>query len=352
MSAQMSLSGGRPLKATPLRVRIRPWVIRRLQALPRDSTARSSVSARRSVFKLLPMRTATPALQTAALALSSNTTGNSNTAVGLSALLSNTTGGSNTAVGNTALADNIDGEANTALGSGALNGNTTGVTNTATGNAALFNNISGNNNVAVGSAALLSNTSGDDNIALGVLAGDNVTTADNVICIGNLVAGENVSNSCYIGNIVGSTVANSNFVLIDTATGQLGTNPSSERFKKDIGPMGKTSEAIFSLKPVSFYYKDDKTSTPQFGLVAEEVAKVNSALITVDEEGKPYSVRYDKVDAMLLNEFLKEHRKVQEQQSEIDALKAELREQRDLIQKVSDRVEMNKSASQIVADNQ
>jgi hypothetical protein len=118
-----------------------------------------------------------------------------------------------------------------------------------------------------------------------------------------------VSDSCFIGNIVGSTVANANFVLIDTATGQLGNNPSSERFKKDIGPMGKTSEEIFSLKPVTYPYKDDETSTPQFGLVAEEVAKVNPALITVDKEGKPYSVRYDKVDAMLLNEFLKDHHK-------------------------------------------
>jgi predicted RNase H-like nuclease (RuvC/YqgF family) len=116
--------------------------------------------------------------------------------------------------------------------------------------------------------------------------------------------------------------------------------------------MGKTSEAIFSLKPVIFQYKNDKTDTPQFGLVAEEVAKINSALITLDKEGKPYSVRYDKVDAMLLNEFLKEHRKVQEQQKEIDSLKAELTEQRDLIQKVSDRVEMSKPAAQVVASNQ
>jgi Chaperone of endosialidase len=157
-----------------------------------------------------------------------------------------------------------------------------------------------------------------------------------------------VDDTCYIGNIVGSTVANSNSVLIDTATGQLGTNPSSERFKKGIGPMDKSREAIFSLKPVTFRYKDDKTSTPQFGLVAEEVAKVNPALITMDE-GKPYSVRYDKVDAMLLNEFLKEHQKVQEQQKEIETLKAELREQRDLIQKVSDKVEMSDAGPKVVA---
>src|SRR5207247_3535006 len=123
-----------------------------------------------------------------------------------------------------------------------------------------------------------------------------------------------------------------------------GTLTSSKRFKEEIKPMDKTSDALFALKPVTFRYKKeiDPAGTSQFGLVAEEVEKVNPDLVVRDKEGKPYSVRYEQVNAMLLNEFLKEHRKVQEQQKEIDSLKAELTEQRDLIQKESDRLEITK----------
>jgi hypothetical protein len=140
-------------------------------------------------------------------------------------------------------------------------------------------------------------------------------------------------------------------VVIDSA-GQLGTASSSRRFKEDIKPMDGTSETILALKPVTFHYKSDTTDTPQFGLIAEEVAKVNPALVVHDRNGEIYSVRYDAVNAMLLNEFLKEHRTVQEQQKEIDALKAELKEQRALIQKVNDKVELDKTARQTVLNNQ
>src|SRR5204863_7786300 len=134
-------------------------------------------------------------------------------------------------------------------------------------------------------------------------------------------------------------------VVIDSA-GQLGTVSSSERFKKEIKPMGQTSEAILSLKPVTFHYKSDGTGTPQFGLIAEEVAKVNPDLIVRDEKGEIYTERYEAVNAMLLNEFLKEHRTVQEQQKEINALKTQLLEQKALIPRVSDKVELNNSAPQ------
>jgi hypothetical protein len=124
-----------------------------------------------------------------------------------------------------------------------------------------------------------------------------------------------------------------------------------ERFKKDIAIMGQASEGILSLRPVTFHYKKDITGTPQFGLIAEEVAKVNPALVLPDKEGKPYTVRYDAVNAMLLNEFLKEHRKVQEleanaakQQKQIAALTAGL-------QKVSAQLELSKSAPQTVLNN-
>jgi len=118
--------------------------------------------------------------------------------------------------------------------------------------------------------------------------------------------------------------------------------------------MGKASEAILALKPVSFRYKKeiDAQSIPQFGLVAEEVEKVNPDLIIRDREGKPQTVRYEQVNAMLLNEFLKEHHKVQEQQKEIETLETELKEQRNLIQKVSEKVEMGKAAQQMVSNDQ
>ena len=126
---------------------------------------------------------------------------------------------------------------------------------------------------------------------------------------------------------------------------------SSARFKKDIKPMDKTSETVLALKPVTFHYKSDTKGTPQFGLIAEEVAAVNPDLVVRGADGKVDSVRYEAVNAMLLNEFLKEHRTVQGQQKEIDALKAELKEQKALIQKVSAQIEVTKPAPQTVVNN-
>jgi hypothetical protein len=131
-----------------------------------------------------------------------------------------------------------------------------------------------------------------------------------------------------------------------------GETSSSRRFKKDIEPMDKASEAILALSPVTFHYKSDHTATPQFGLIAEEVAKVNPDLVVRDKNGEIYTVRYDQVNAMLLNEFLKEHRAVQEQQKEIDALKAELKKQSAFIQKVNDKVELDKRAPHISLNDQ
>jgi hypothetical protein len=288
-------------------------------------------------------------------ALFSNTEGTDNTAHGASALLRNTTGGDNTASGTFALQNNTTGGSNTASGAQALLSNTTGNDDTAIGLNALLDNTTGSNNTAVGSYALSNNTIGSFNIALGRFAGDNVTTANNAICIG--VAGANVDNSCYIGNIFGATSSGGIAVLINS-NGKLGTTTSSRRFKDDIKSMDHASEAILALKPVTFRYKKeiDPAGTPQFGLVAEEVEKVNPDLVVRDKEGKPYSVRYDQVNAMLLNEFLKEHRafveeqrKIVQQQKEIDALKAELKEQRSLIEKASAQVEMRQPATKVAA---
>jgi hypothetical protein len=274
-----------------------------------------------------------------ALALQHNTTGDENTACGAQALSSNILGSGNTAAGFKALSSNTT-DGNTAVGFEASQSNTTGVSNTAVGQSALVNNIVGCCNTAIGDSALSAAT-GDGNIALGTSAGTAVTTANNVISIGH--TGNNVDNSCFIGNIRGTTTGQADAIpVVIDSFGQLGTMSSSRRFKKEISPMDKASEAVLALRPVTFRYKTDKTNTPQFGLVAEDVARVNPDLVVRDKDGEIYTVRYDSVNAMLLNEFLKEHRKVEElkanaveQQEQINALATTVKEQASRIQKVS-----------------
>jgi hypothetical protein len=263
--------------------------------------------------------------------------------MGVRALFSDTIGYNNTAIGVNALYSNTTGSGNTATGFGALFRNTTGGGNTAYGNA-LFRNTTGGGNTAYGDGALYSNTTGNGNTALGSIAGVNVTTANNVIAIGSNVSGENVSNTCYIGNIFGVTSAGATAVYVNSL-GKLGTVVSSRRFKDEIKPMDKASEAILSLRPVTFHYKTDTTGTAQFGLIAEEVAKVSPALVLPDKEGKPYTVRYDQVNAMLLNEFLKARRQIDAQQKQIEALTAGL-------QKVSAQLELSKAAPQTALNDQ
>jgi uncharacterized coiled-coil protein SlyX len=312
---------------------------------------------------------------TGAGALFSSTTGEENTANGTFALFSNTEGNQNTAVGDNALFSNTEAGFNTATGHSALFSNTSGSSNTANGQSALFDNTTGDSNVAVGFIALSNNTGGSGNIALGAGAGFNVTSADNVICIGAL--GANVSNRCYIGHIRGATVGNGDGInVIVDSDGQLGTSNSSRRFKKDIKPMDQTSEAILALKPVTFHYKnlDSKKAenTPQFGLIAEEVAEINPDLVVLDPDGEPFTVRYDAVNAMLLNEFLKEHKKVEEQQTNMaqlnsevanqaaiiaqqqkgmEVLTAQLKEQAAQIQKVSAQIEVSRPATKVTVNN-
>jgi trimeric autotransporter adhesin len=285
--------------------------------------------------------------------LFSNTEGSFNTASGEVALYSNTTGDLNTVTGGEALFSNTTGYQNTGNGASALLRNTTGHDNTANGAFALLRNTTGNDNTAIGDGALLNNTTARSNAALGMNAGAGVTTADNVICIGADVDGENVSNTCYIGNIFGVTSVGIG-VLVNSA-GKLGTTTSSRRFKDGIKPMKQASEALFALKPVTFHYKKeiDPARTSQFGLVAEEVEKVNPDLIVRDKDGKPYTVRYDAVNAMLLNEFLKEHRTVQElksnaakQEATIAHLQKQVAELTAGLQKLTARLELSETATQ------
>jgi len=295
---------------------------------------------------------------------------------------------------------------NTGVGARALQNNVNGIANSVFGSDAGFN-IIGNGNVAVGllnTEVLPGITSGNDNVAVGVNAGGGITAGNLNVCVGggagsntftfnnNIYVGHDVNppgpgtesntirigalgfgiTACFIQGIVGAP----NFadtVKIDPATGQLGEQPSSARFKKDIDCMGKTSEAIFSLRPVTFHYKNDRTKTLQFGLIAEEVAKVDPALIGVDKEGKPYCVQYDKINAMLLNEFLKEHKafleeqhklerqdhKIREQEAiiaqlrkEMETVVARIQEQDAKMQKVSARVQMTSGRTQLVSVSQ
>jgi len=274
-------------------------------------------------------------------ALYFNSTGENNTATGFQALLINTSGFGNTANGDSALRSNTTGVANTATGLDALFSNTTGNLNTASGEMALLNNTTGVANTAIGDAALLKNTTGNFNTALGNLAGSNVTTAGNVICIGSNAAGENVGDTCYIANIFGVTSAGATGVVVNSM-GKLGTIVSSRRFKDEIKPMDQASEALFALQPVSFHYKKeiDPKGVPQFGLVAEDVEAVNPDLVVRDAEGKVNTVRYDAVNAMLLNEFLKEHRKVEK----LEAIVADLATQ---LRQVSAQVQMKNSSRRV-----
>jgi hypothetical protein len=298
-------------------------------------------------------------------ALARNTTGSDNTGDGHDALFSNTTGIHNTATGSFALLFSTTADDNTADGYAAMLFNTIGNRNAAVGYWALYNNTTGNNNTANGYSALVNNTTGNDNIALGNFAASNLTTGDNNIDIGNQgVAGEastirigtqGTQTKTFVAGISGAGV--SGVAVKVNAAGQLGTPPSSARFKEEIKPMDKTSEAILSLKPVTFRYKKeiDVDRTPQFGLVAEDVEKINPDLVTRDAAGKVYTVRYEAVNAMLLNEFLKEHGKNEEQEKTIAELKsgmtalaATVKEQAGQIQKVSAQLEASKLAPQVV----
>jgi uncharacterized coiled-coil protein SlyX len=295
-------------------------------------------------------------------ALTNDTNGGFNTAVGALSLFSNTSGFFNSATGAYSLAHNTDANYNTANGYGALYYNTEGQYNTATGFGALYRNVSGGGNTANGYGTLTANTTGSNNTALGIFSGSGVTTANGVIAIGS--SGANVSNSCFIGNIFGTTVSGGTAVFINSF-GQLGTVSSSRRFKNDIKPMDNASEAILALKPVTFHYKRDTKDTTQFGLIAEEVAELSPDLVVRDEKGEIYTVRYDAVNAMLLNEFLKEHRTVQElkstvakqeariaqQQKGMEVVTARLDEQQAQIQKVSAQLELSKPVPQMVADD-
>jgi trimeric autotransporter adhesin len=324
-------------------------------------------------------------------ALFNNDDGFSNNAVGESALFDNIHGAENTAVGDLALANNdftgdglanfntavgamslfsnSNGDSNNAVGAHALVGNTTGLFNQAMGFEAMRDNGDGSANVAIGDTAMAANGSGDfntmigdlvapalssgsDNIYIGATAGADVISEDGTIRIGDV---KHVG-AAYVAGIFGA-ISDPGVPVYVNPDGKLGTILSSARFKDNIKPMDNASGSILSLKPVTFRYKKEigGKDTTQFGLIAEEVAKVNPDLVVMGPDGKPYTVRYEAVNAMLLNEFIKEHQLVQKQQdriasqeAKIDWLTATVKEQASQIQKVSAQLEMIKPAPQVV----
>src|SRR5437660_577369 len=316
-------------------------------------------------------------------ALFSLTTGSANTAIGEESLFQDTTGSNNTAIGTAALGNNTTGDFNTASGFRALVNNTTATFNTGTGAFALQSNTTGNENTANGALALVANTTGNNNIAFGVDAGINLTTGDNNIDIGNRgvaaeantvrIGTQGTQTKTFMAGIYGTAISGTPVKI--NSSGQLGVAPSSARFKQNVHKMDKASDVLLALRPVTFRYKPeiDPEGSPQFGLVAEEVEKVNRDLVVYDEQHKPYTVRYDAVNAMLLNEFLKAHRTVQElkstaakqeatitqlkstvaqQQKGMEVLTAGLKEQAARIQRVTAQIELGKPAPQVVDNNQ
>jgi hypothetical protein len=293
----------------------------------------------------------------AALALS---IGDQNTAVGTAALLSNGIGNYNNAVGVSALQNNGGGFYNNAHGRQALT-NSDASENNAFGDFAMQSNTTGSSNTAIGDDALRFNVDGNGNVAVGDEAGTSIVSASNMVAIGAPGAGpyEDTSNTCFIASIYNQPIS-------DAGTGQdvyvdqynvLGFLPSSQRFKHDIQAMDKASESLYGLEPVTFKYNSDKTGRTQYGLIAEEVAKVAPDLVVRDNNGSINTVRFEQIGSMLLNEFLKEHKKVQaleatvaQQQKGMEVLTAQLKEQAAQIQKVSAQVEMGKPAPQVVAN--
>ncbi|MFY9826873.1 MAG: tail fiber domain-containing protein [Thermoanaerobaculia bacterium] len=279
----------------------------------------------------------------------STTSGSANTGVGSFVLFSNTTGIANAALGASALNANTTGSANSALGTDSLNDNTTGGSNTAAGFDALFANTTGSNNTALGANAL-GNSTGSGNIAVGASAGINIGSGSNNIDIGNHAPG-NESNTIRIGSstqtaaflagVNGVTVSSGSEVFVDS-NGQLGTVTSSIRFKEDVDDMGDASGNLMKLRPVTFHYKagfDDGSHLLQYGLVAEEVAKVYPALVQYDAKGQPLTVRYHWINAMLLNEVQKQHANAEAQQARVGELLSQVAQQKARLEQQEARIQ-------------
>ena len=277
-------------------------------------------------------------------------TGFSNTASGVASLATNTTGSQNTASGVNALANNTTGSKNTASGLNALLFNTIGDSNTASGAAALQNNTTGSQNTACGVTSLAANTTGSNNIGIGANAGGNATTGNFNIYIGNPgVAAEGdtirigsvgTQTNTYIAGI--STAGVSGATVQVDSTGHLGIATSSRRFKYDIDDMGEASNDLLQLRPVTFRYKqgqEDGSHPLQYGLIAEEVAKVYPELVQYGPTGEVNTVLYQELPALLLNEVQKQHAQIETQEQRIEMQREQLQVQAAQLAKLQSRIE-------------
>src|SRR5215468_8708909 len=330
----------------------------------------------------LALNTADSNTAVGATALVLNTTGDTNTAVGRNALTNNQISSDNNAVGafalfnndssgngsanfnnafgRNALFNNVDGDENDAFGDDAMEENTTGSQNTAMGDDALDGNTIGSGNVAVGKEAGNSIIDGNDNVVLGHNAGIGLMHASRNIAIGTEVAGPfaDFDDTCFIGSIFGEIVSDpgSQAAVFVDQFNVVGVFNSSRKYKHDIQPMDKASETLYRLKQVTFRFNSDWKGTTQYGLIAEDVAKVDPQLVS-RRDGEIMSVHYEQINSMLLNEFLKEHKKVEEQQASISQLKremqtmlAQLKEQSVQIQKVNAQLKMSEPAAKVVVN--
>jgi Chaperone of endosialidase len=295
-------------------------------------------------------------------ALLLNTSGSENTSVGANALLHNDNGSDNNAFGSSALFGNVEGAFNNAHGRNALVANTASENN-AFGDLAMENNTTGASNTAIGDDALRNNVDGSGNVAVGDEAGTGLDpSVNNCIAIGAPGAGPfaTFDNTCFIGSIFGEAVSDPGSqvpVYVDQFNNVGVFNTSSRRFKHDIQPMDKASETLYRLKPVTFKLNSDWKGTKQYGLIAEEVAEVDPQLVVRGRDGEIMAVHYEQINNMLLNEFLKEHKKVQEltatvaqQQKGMEVLTAQLNEQAAQIQKVSTQLEVSKPAAKLAVN--
>lgn len=273
----------------------------------------------------------------------SNTTGNSNTFYGHHAGAQNTTGSYNVFVGTGAGEPNVGGNDNTFAGYQTGYSSSTGTDNTFYGYHAGLNNTTGSFNTYVGDQAGVNNV-GSSNTYLGYLAGQHQTTESNTMRLG----ADGQTSFTFIAGVANTNLSGATQVYI-TSEGQLGVQSSSLRFKEQVRDMGDSTDGLMKLRPVTFFYKPEYENgqhTLQYGLVAEEVAKVYPELVAYDKDGKPYSVRYQYITTMLLNEVQRQYHRaeaqaelIKAQQQEIDGLKKQLQVQNTTIQERLSRLE-------------
>ena len=273
-----------------------------------------------------------------AFALRDNTSGYGNSAFGQGAMKRSVTGYQNSAFGGEALGSNTSGHDNSVFGL-TMGSNTTGSGNSAVGVSALEQNTTGSNNVAIGQHAIWQNTTGSENVAIGPGAGAPlVTGSNNVYLASDNIGAAAESNTIRIGSpatqsaaflagVSGTNLGAQPQVVVN-GEGRLGVNASSRRFKTDIRPIGSVLDRLMELRPISFRYRHGDVRGPnpvQYGLLAEQVAKIYPNLVARGRDGRPYTVLYQELPALLLGQVQRQQRQIAHQQRQIEWLFQQIR---------------------------